>query len=90
MFRLSYWLTFLIDLCCLARQREYLIYPSQNLRICHKQVNYDQKTDQNQGRIPERKQPAEIAVHGHPECQQEMDHANPELEFHAISVSNFL
>jgi len=39
------------------------------------------ETDQNQGRVSKRKQPAQAAVYGHPERINKLDHAAPKLEF---------
>jgi len=45
-----------------------------------------QKTDQDQGRLSEQRQLVETVVHGHPECQQKMDHADSELEPDTIAI----
>ena len=48
------------------------------------------KADQDQGRLPERRQPAETLVHGHHQRQQEVDHADPELESHRVAAGDLL
>jgi len=44
------------------------------------------KTDQNQGRVSKRKQPAETALHGHPERVKKLDHATAKLEFDTVAT----
>ena len=48
------------------------------------------EADQDQGRLPERGQPAETALSGRSKRQQEMDDADPGLEHCAVAAGHLL
>ena len=44
------------------------------------------EADQDQGGLPQPEQPVEAALPGHPECREEVDHADTELELDPLPV----